>query len=140
MIDFIAAEEDIADILRAPFSSVISDATYPAGGRLHPRVYGMTARLLTRFVEQTHTLTLEEAVNRLTRRPADRLGLKGKGRLEAGADADLVLFRPEDVREEGTYQEPEQYARGFSWVFVNGVPAVAEGRFTDAFAGRVLRR
>jgi N-acyl-D-aspartate/D-glutamate deacylase len=140
MIDFIAAEEDIADILHAPFSSVISDATYPAGGRLHPRVYGMTARLLTRFVEQTHTLTLEEAVNRLTRRPADRLGLKGKGRLEAGADADLVLFRPEDVREEGTYQEPEQYARGFSWVFVNGVPAVAEGRFTDAFAGRVLRR
>lgn len=46
MIDYISDEEDVKDILRAPFSGVISDATYPSGGRVHPRVYGTFARLI----------------------------------------------------------------------------------------------
>lgn len=46
MIDYISDEEDVKDILRAPFSGVISDATYPSGGRVHPRVYGTFARHL----------------------------------------------------------------------------------------------
>lgn len=87
MIDFIASEDDIAEILRVPFSSVISDSIYPAAGLLHPRTYGMTAHLLEHFVQERGILTLPEAVNKLTRRPADRFGLSGKGRIEAGADA-----------------------------------------------------
>jgi len=140
MIDFIAAEEDICDILRAPFTSVISDAIYPSAGLLHPRVYGMTAHLLNRYVRELGTLTLPEAVNRLTRRPADRLGLGRKGRLEPGADADLCLFDPARFRARSTYETPAVYAEGMDWVFVGGTPAVAEGRLTKAFSGKLLRR
>ena len=138
MIDFIASEEDIAAILRSPFSGVISDSTYPDGGLLHPRVYGAYPRLLETYVRKRNVLTLPDAVRKLTRLPADRFGLRGKGRIEAGADADLCLFDLDSIHETNTWQEPAQLAQGMDYVFVNGVPAIAEGRFTGAHSGRVL--
>ncbi|MBD9251490.1 D-aminoacylase, partial [bacterium] len=56
--DYISDEEDVRDILRTPFSGVISDATYPSGGRVHPRVYGTFARLIEKYVVQERVLTL----------------------------------------------------------------------------------
>ncbi len=137
MIDFIADEADIEAILRAPFSGVISDATYP-DGLAHPRVYGAFPRLLERYVRERGVLTLPEAVRKLTRQPAERFRLAGKGRIEPGADADLCLFDPARVRETGTWQHPDQLSEGMDWVFVNGVPAVAEGAFTGRSGGRSL--
>lgn len=55
MIDFMAHEEDIAAILRDPFSNLISDSTYPTEGQPHPRVYGTFVHLLTRFVRERGT-------------------------------------------------------------------------------------
>ena len=138
MIDFIASEEDIEAILRAPFSGVISDATYPDSGLLHPRVYGTYARLLETYVKERSVLPLETAVHKITRRAADRFGLAGKGRIEAGADADLCLFRLEDIHETGTWQAPDRLAQGMDYVFVGGVPAIAEGAFTGAANGHIL--
>ena len=140
MIDTIASEEDIGEILRAPFSSVISDATYPGTGLIHPRVTGMTAELLRRFVRERHVLTLEEAVNRLTLRPAERYGLAAKGRIALGADADLCLFDPERFRPVGTYADPRRAAAGMDWVFVAGRPVLREGRRTGERPGGILRR
>lgn len=137
MIDFFAHQADVEDILRAPFSGVISDATYPAG-LPHPRVYGAFPRLLETYVLHRKVLTLPQAVRKLTRQPADRFGLVKKGRIEVGADADLCLFAPEDIHESAVWQSPRQLAQGMGWVFVNGVPAVQEGRFTGANAGRHL--
>lgn len=138
MIDFIADEADIEAILRAPFSGVISDATYPAG-LLHPRVYGTYARLLETYVQQRKTLSLETAVQKVTQQPADRFGLANKGRIAVGADADLCLFDPAKVHECGTWQQPEQFAQGMDWIFVNGQPVLADGTFTDARSGDILR-
>lgn len=138
MIDFIASEEDIDAILRAPFSSVISDATYPAGGLLHRRVYGAFPRLLETYVRRRRVLTLPDAVRRITRLPAERLGLAKKGRIEVGADADLCLFQLEAIHEADTWLAPEQLAQGMDYVFVNGVPAIAGGRFTQAHSGQAL--
>ena len=140
MIDTIASEEDIAEILRAPFSSVISDATYPGTGLIHPRVTGMTAQLLGHFVRERGDLRLEEAVNRLTLRPAERYGLAAKGRIAPGADADLCLFRPEDFRPVGTYADPRHGAAGMDFVFVAGRAAIREGKLTGERSGGVLRR
>ena len=140
MIDLIASEEDIAAILRAPFSCAVSDATYPLAGLLHPRVYGMTAHLLEHWVRRVGALTLPQAVRKLTRLPADRFGLRSKGRVEPGADADLLVFDPAAVRETATYDDPAREAAGMDWVFVNGVPAIQNGVLTDAAAGRILRR
>lgn len=138
MIDRITDQEDIDDILRAPFSSVISDATYPVGGLLHPRVYGTFPRVLESYVRERGVLTLPEAVHKMTRLPADRLGLVKKGRIQPGADADLCLFDPAAIRERGTWQNPAQAAAGMDYVFVSGVPAMAKGKYTGKGCGNVL--
>ena len=139
MIDFIAAEEDIEAILRAPFSVPISDATYPVEGLCHPRVYGSAARFLAHYVRERGILTLPQAVHKLTMQSADRLGLSRKGRIAVGADADLCLFSPENIRENGTYTAPRQLAAGMDAVFVAGVPEIMDGQFTGETRGRVLR-
>ena len=138
MIDFVAAEEDICSILRDRNSCVISDSTYPTSGMLHPRVHGTYARLLERYVREQKVLTIQQAVEKVTSRPAARMGLRGKGRLTPGFDADVLIFDLAKIREEGSYQNPSQYASGFDDVFVNGVPAVRNGEFTGEKNGRVI--
>lgn len=139
MIDFIAHEDDICDILRDTFSGVISDSTYPTGGRLHPRVYGTYARLLERYVREKCVLTLEQAVKKVTSQAADLFGFAQKGRLAAGCDADINIFDLARVHEAGTYLDPEQLAQGMDYVLVNGTATIADGKFTGAAAGSVLR-
>lgn len=140
MIDFISDEADLEDILRAPFSGVISDATYPTAGLPHPRVYGAFVRLLERYVRERGTLTLAQAVHKVTGQAAERFALRGKGRIAVGADADLCLFDLARVHERGSYTSPAQLASGMDMVWVNGRLAFANGAKTDAAAGKTLRR
>ena len=140
MIDFMADEEDIAAILRDPFSNLISDSTYPTEGQLHPRVCGNVTHLLEHFVREKKALSWEQAVHKLTGRPAQVLGLTGKGRLEAGCDADVCMFAPEALHERATYTEPQQTSQGMSLVLVAGEIALENGKPTGICAGRAVRR
>ena len=140
MIDFMASEEDITAILQSPLSHLISDATYPTEGMPHPRVYGTFPRLLQHFVREKGVLTWEQAIHKMTGRPAQRLRLAGKGVLAAGMDADLCAFDPEALRETGTYQEPCRMAAGMDTVLAAGVPVLEQGVLTGARPGRIIRR
>jgi N-acyl-D-aspartate/D-glutamate deacylase len=85
-------------------------------------------------------LTLEDAVHKMTGMPAATLGLADRGRIAAGARADLTIFDADSVADRATFEEPHQYPVGIPYVIVNGTFAVDGGRFTGARAGRVLRR
>ena len=122
MIDFITSEEDIGLILQSPFAYSISDATFPT----------------ETYVNRRHDLTLAQAVNRMTLRPADRYGLKNKGRITMGADADILVFDPKRVHVTATYDRPDQRAEGMDHVIVNGRIALREGKLTGVQAGNVL--
>ncbi len=106
----------------------------------HPRSYGTTARFLGDYVHARQCASLEQAVYRMTGMPAERLGLKDRGRIAPGLSADLVLIDPARVRDAATYDAPHRPPDGFRYVFVNGVMALDNGKFTYARAGRVLRR
>ena len=137
MIDFITSEEDIGLILRSPFAYAISDATFPTGGKLHPRVYGAFSQVIETFVNKRHDLTLSEAVNRMTLRSAERYRLRGKGCIHLGADADILVFDPARVHVTATYARPDQRAEGMDHVIVNGRIALENGRLTGVQAGKV---
>ena len=139
MIDFIADEADVEEILRAPFSGVISDATYPTAGAPHPRVYGAFARFWQTYVMEKKLLAPEAAVRKLTGWPAERFRLAGKGRIAAGMDADLCLFDPARFAAAATYESPAHTARGMDCVWTAGAPAWENGALTGSRAGAALR-
>ena len=103
-------------------------------------MYGTFARILERYVRERMVLTLPEAVASMTAVPAAALGLRGKGRLAAGMDADVVVFDPAAVHETGSYADPHRCAQGMDWVLVGGVAAIAAGALTGAKPGRAIRR
>jgi N-acyl-D-amino-acid deacylase len=144
-IYFSMSEDDIRTVMRHPLMMVGSDSTSTviggktAEGKPHPRTYGTFARILGRYVREEGVLSLEEAIVRMTSRPAAKLGLADRGTIAVGKKADLVLFSAERVRETATYQNPHQYAEGVEVVVLNGRVAVDGGEHTGALAGRVLR-
>lgn len=130
---------NVREVIASPHHAVGSDGLL-VGARPHPRAWGAFAQLLGPCVREG-LLTLEEAVLRMTLRPARRLGLAGpggRGVLAVGAVADLVLFDPATV-EGATFAEPRRPPRGIPHVWVAGVPLVSDGVRTDATPGRALR-
>jgi N-acyl-D-aspartate/D-glutamate deacylase len=85
-------------------------------------------------------LPLEEAIGKMTSRPARKLGLKDRGLIAEGMHADITIFDPATIRDTATYQEPHQFPVGIHHVIVNGEFAVRDGVQTSERPGRVLRR
>jgi len=142
---FLMSEENVRKKIALPWISFGSDAEAlsPKGVFLesnpHPRAYGNFARLLGRYVRDESVIPLEEAVRKMTSQPASNLGLRGRGSLEPGHYADVVVFDPETVRDEATFAEPHRLAEGVAHVFVNGTHTVRDGAHTGALAGRAVR-
>ncbi|MBR0211525.1 MAG: amidohydrolase family protein [Oscillospiraceae bacterium] len=138
MVDFIAAEEDIAAILRSSAVSLISDSTYPTAGRPHPRLYGTFVRAIEKYAVQDRVLTLPQAIHRMTAAPAAALHLQGRGELRPGFAADINIFDPLRLHETGTYAHPAQFPTGMDTVMVNGAIVLRRGALTDAKPGNIL--
>ncbi len=133
-------ERDVERIMRYPFTMIASDGGVVVfgAGVPHPRNYGTFARVLSRYVRERNTLTLEDAVRKMTSLPAGRFRVFDRGLLRPGMKADLVVFDPKRVRDAAEFGKPHQYAEGFVHVFVNGRPVLRDGRMTGERPGRVL--
>lgn len=105
-----------------------------------PLSYRGHVEYLARHVRQLHTLSLEEAVHKMSGKPAARFGLKQRGLLRQGWYADLVVFDPETIDSASTFEQPAAYPVGIDAVVVNGRLTVDGGAHTGARAGDVLRR
>ena len=129
---------DVDKILCRPECIVISDALYSAGGRAHPRKFGAFPRFLRRYVRERPMLSLEAAVAKITRMPADFLGLHERGRIDAGCAADLVLVDWDALTDRATYEQPHQQPEGIRAVWVNGKLAFANGELLSPDAGMLI--
>jgi len=134
-------EEDIRRIMQDRWTMIGSDGIPGFGvNRVHPRMTGTFPRVLGRYVREEAVLSLEEAVRKMTSLPAETFGLKRKGLIKVGFDADLVVFDPRTVIDRSTFEEPNRGPAGIDHVFVNGRPAVEKNRILGATSGQVLRR
>ena len=139
------SEPDVALALQQPWTSVDNDSqgTAPDGilgkEHPHPRAYGTFPRILRKYVREERQLTLEDAIRKFTALPAQRMRLADRGVLKQGMWADVVIFDPASIRDVATFESPNQLAVGMSYVLVNGVPVIAEGKMTDALPGKVVR-
>ncbi|RYG24490.1 D-aminoacylase [bacterium] len=128
---------DLKAFLAHPLVSICSDGGLHGS---HPRGAGSFPRVLGHYVREEKTLTLQEAIRKMTSLPASRFRIKGRGLIAPGKKADLVLFDPQTVRDTATTQQPQSPPVGISTVIVNGVPVLRDGTITHAHPGRPLRR
>jgi N-acyl-D-amino-acid deacylase len=140
MIYHVMSDADVERIMRHPQVAIASDASVTTWGDgvPHPRGYGNNARVLGTYVRARHVLTLAEAIRKMTSLPANHFHIPARGTIRPGFAADLVVFDPAAVADQATYVAPHAYAKGFSYVLVNGVAVVQNGAATDARPGQVI--
>ena len=105
----------------------------------HPRSYGAVTEFFR--LNRLHGIcSLEEAVRRVTSKPADMIGMKDRGRIAVGMAADIAVFNADTIAPTSTYLEPVSLSAGVRHVLVNGKIALTGGIQTDVRSGRILRR
>jgi N-acyl-D-amino-acid deacylase len=135
------AESDLKELLRFPGSAISCDcgASEERPG-LHPRFFGTFPRVLGHYVRATKTLTLEDAIRKMTGLPASILGIADRGFLSVGMVADIAVFDPATIIDHATYEQPTLASEGVRHVLVNGRLALRDGKATGEKAGSVLYR
>jgi N-acyl-D-amino-acid deacylase len=141
LVSFNMAEDDIALIMRQPWTMTCTDGGLQpvTEGKPHPRAYGAFPRKLARYVRERGVVELPFAIRSMTALSAEVFGIKDRGVVRGGAFADLVVFDLAAVQETATYADPHRLAHGLETIVVNGRVVRAGHTFRDGLPGRVLR-
>jgi N-acyl-D-amino-acid deacylase len=138
------SEEDMKLALRQPFISIGSDGTAvktegpTARGNPHPRYYGTFPRVLGKYVREEKTLSLEEAIRKMTSANTAKIRVFDRGLLRPQQWADVTVFDAGTIIDHATFEKPHQYATGVEYVLVNGRVVLDRGRHTRARPGAIL--
>lgn len=134
---YVMQEEEIRRAFRHPQVMLGSDGLTD-NGQGHPRAAGTFPRFLAEFVKKG-TLSLYDAIAKMTSQPAARLGLVNKGRLNVGADADITIFDYETIHDRATFQDPALSPEGIEYVLIGGEVAMEKGVVRKDNCGRSVR-
>lgn len=135
---YVMKDSDVDMAFRHPNVMLASDGIMNHG-QGHPRAAGAFPRLLAEFV-RPGKLDLYEAIRMMTAMPAERLGLVNKGRLNVGADADVVIFDMDRIQDGATFKEPVNAPSGIDYVFIGGEIAAENCRIIRKDLGRSVRK
>jgi len=142
---FLMNEDNVKKQVALPWVSFGSDeASYTTEGvflksNAHPRAYGNFARVLGHYARDEKVLTLKDAIAKLAALPAKHLKLNKRGEIKVGYYADIVIFDPQKIKDNSTFEKPHQYSEGMIDVFVNGVQVLKDGEHTGAKPGRFVK-
>jgi len=137
------SEADVETALKFNWTAIGSDsgASEVAGQPAdlnHPRAYGNFPRVIAHYVRETHTLTLEDAIRKMTSWPATRLRFSDRGVIREGARADVTIFDYDKIQDTSTYEHPVSYPEGIPYVLVNGVVVIDHAAHTGAKPGDII--
>ncbi|HEY4932367.1 MAG TPA: amidohydrolase family protein [Terriglobales bacterium] len=136
---FANTQEVVDSLIPQPLVMIASD-----GAQGHPRNAGTYSRVLAQYVREKGSVTLMDAIRKMSLMPAQRLekstsAARAKGRLQEGADADIVVFDPQTVADRATYKTPMEPSTGMQYVIVGGTVLIDNGKMVpDTFPGRAL--
>jgi N-acyl-D-aspartate/D-glutamate deacylase len=132
--------QDVVDsVIVNPLVMIASD-----GAAGHPRNAGTYSRVLAQYVREKKTLTLMEALHKMTLMPAQVLErstpvARLKGRLQEGSDADIVVFDPQTISDRATFEKPMEPSVGVQYLVVGGTVLIDGGKMVeDVFPGRAI--
>jgi N-acyl-D-amino-acid deacylase len=130
-------EADVRRVLSFPLTMIGSDGL-PHDSHPHPRLWGTFPRVIGHYARDVGLFPIETAIHKMTGLPAKVFKLAGRGRVAAGAFADLVVFDPASIIDRATYDDPKQFSAGVDQVYVNGVLSWEAGATTVRRAGRLI--
>jgi N-acyl-D-aspartate/D-glutamate deacylase len=136
---FANTQEIVDAVIPNPLIMIASD-----GASGHPRNAGTYSRVLAQYVREKKTLTLMEALRKMTLMPAQMLerstpAARHKGRLQEGADADVVVFDPQTISDRSTFEKPMEPSVGVKYLLVAGTAVIDEAKLVpDVYPGRAL--
>lgn len=130
-------KNDVAELIKWEHSNICSD------GRIidmHPRGSGSFTKIIAWLVRGEKQLTLEQAIHKMTGLSAKHMGFENRGIIKKGNYADLVLFDENTIKDNATFENPSAISNGVKMVFVNGNIVFQNGKTTNVFAGKAIRR
>ncbi len=136
---FANTQEVVDQVIPHPLVMIASD-----GAPGHPRNAGTFSRVLAQYVREKGTVTLMDAIRKMSLMPAQRLekstpAARSKGRLQEGADADIIVFDAQTVTDRATYKSPMEPSSGMQYVIVGGTVLIDQGKLVpDTFPGKAL--
>lgn len=131
IINMSMCQEDIDTVAKLSYSNIISDAIYAATDTPHPRMYGAFPKVIREYVRERQFYTLEEAIHKMTGLPAGRMKLAGRGILQEGAYADVLVFDPQCFTDHATFQDPAKMATELSYLFLNGKLTIEQDEWLE---------
>jgi N-acyl-D-aspartate/D-glutamate deacylase len=140
VVKFNNTQDAVDQVITHPLVMIASD-----GGPAHPRNAGTFSRVLAQYVREKGAISLMDALRKMTLMPAQMLErstpeARQKGRLQEGADADIVVFDAGAISDRSTYEKPMEPSVGVRYLLVGGTIVVNEGKIVpDVFPGRALR-
>jgi N-acyl-D-amino-acid deacylase len=142
----VLSEKNVDKAVQNQFSIIASNGSgYPiehaqTGELVHPRNFGTFPRVLAKYVCESGVIGWEEAIHKMSGRPAKVFGIEKRGILKVGNYADVVVIDPDNIKDMATVDNPYQYSQGINWVIVNGEVAIEDGKNTHKRSGMVLRK
>jgi N-acyl-D-aspartate/D-glutamate deacylase len=136
---FSNTQEMVDKVIPHPLVMIASD-----GLEGHPRNAGTYSRVLAQYVREKGSITLMDALRKMSLMPAEMLerstpAARQKGRLQEGADADIVVFNLSTITDRSTFEKPMEPSIGVRYLVVGGTLIVDEGKIVpDVFPGRPL--
>lgn len=142
----VLSEDNVVKAIKDPFSIISSNGSgYSTDHKdsheaVHPRNFGTFSRILSKYVREDRIISWEDAISKMSGKPAEKFGIKKRGTLTAKNFADIVVLDPATVRDLATNDNPYQYSQGISHVIVNGKVIVEDGKYNGGKFGEVIRR
>ncbi len=139
MTIFMMNDDDVERVMTDDYTAIGSDGAFAgAGGKPHPRLFGTFPRVLGPYARERRTLSLENAIYKMTGLPARIFRLADRGTLDSGKVADVVAFDAGTVSDDLDYRDPVRSPRGIAWVMQRGRIVARENRYLGPRCGERL--